>query len=328
VILDAEISFTGALVVTNDFVAITAADDQREAYTPFTRIFQWVDEPPPKWWSHDVAWWAIATAYFGPEHEEFDDIVVMSQEGHVQYIGDHAPLNEKIPGSGVFSEGAQRWGYLSGLRQIGDHLYACGGAGQVYKRLGPNNWVHMDEGLLQDPKVEKRLLLSDINGTSESDIYVSASYPGTAGLEGRAFHFDGQQWRGFEMPEMGYLIAIFIEAPDRIWMCGQNGALVYGNAAAGFIDVSAVDDNQLFYSLTKFQNRIVLGSNMGLFQFDGQFITPLMTGLKPEPEREGDIHTVQTFDGMLWCIGSKDIVRYDGSKWERIHHPDNPKIGE
>lgn len=32
-------------------------------------------------------------------------------------------------------------------------------------------------------------------------------------------------------------------------------------------------------------------------------------------------------DGVLWCVGLKDIVRFDGTVWTRIHHPDNRKIG-
>ncbi len=326
--MSAALEITGAVVVERDYVYFSGSLDSSEPYSPHTRLFWYDEQDEENWHSHDVDWWTNGLAVYLADADAEWELCAMSQEGEVEFVGGHRPVVEKIPGAGVFRAGAAGWGYLRQLRQIGRCLYTCGGAGQVYKRLGPDNWVHMDEGILQDPKVEKRLLLSDINGTSESDIYVSASYPGAAGLEGRAFHFDGTKWRRIELPEVGYLNAVYIEAPDRIWMCGQNGALVYGNAQAGFVNVSAVEDNQLFYSLTKHQNKIVLGSNLGLFQFDGQVITPLMTGLKPEPEREGDIHTVQTFDDMLWCIGSKDIVRYDGSKWERIHHPDNPKIGE
>jgi hypothetical protein len=33
-------------------------------------------------------------------------------------------------------------------------------------------------------------------------------------------------------------------------------------------------------------------------------------------------------DGVLWSIGPKDIARFDGQAWVRIHDPDNPRIEE
>ena len=41
-----------------------------------------------------------------------------------------------------------------------------------------------------------------------------------------------------------------------------------------------------------------------------------------------DANIVDSYDKVLWSIGPKDIARFDGKKWERIHHPDNPRIGE
>lgn len=51
----------------------------------------------------------------------------------------------------------------------------------------------------------------------------------------------------------------------------------------------------------------------------------VVTDLHPDLQ---DANIVDSYDKVLWSIGPKDIARFDGKKWERIHHPDNPRIGE
>jgi hypothetical protein len=112
-------------------------------------------------------------------------------------------------------------------------------------------------------------------------------------------------------------------------MCGANGTLLLGNAVDGFKSLSSVDDNQLFLSVCKFQDKIYLGSNLGLFVYDparhDAGIAKVQTGLSPELQ---DANIVDSVGEVLWSIGPKDIARFDGRQWERIHHPDNERIGE
>lgn len=72
-----------------------------------------------------------------------------------------------------------------------------------------------------------------------------------------------------------------------------------------------------------------LASNLGLFIYDPNDheagIQKVVTDLHPDLQ---DANIVDSYDKVLWSIGPKDIARFDGKKWERIHHPDNPRIGE
>lgn len=59
----------------------------------------------------------------------------LCEEGRILFTGG-GYTTEEIPGAGVNRSDSVGWGYLSDIQQIGDHLYACGYSGQVYKRWG------------------------------------------------------------------------------------------------------------------------------------------------------------------------------------------------
>jgi hypothetical protein len=323
------VEFTTGFVMNETGIVVAASPDDDPPFRPFTRIFQFTEQPSVDWWVHNEDWLARSITYFGPSGEIFDDTVVLSEDGHVQYLGEHAALTEKISGAGVHAEDSKGWGYLSDLQQIGDHLYASGYRGQVYKRRGPNDWIHFDEGLLQTPDtpMEQSIALSVINGPHENAIY-AAGYEGSAGHPPKAFFWNGERWREIQLPPVAEGINnMYIESEQRIWMCGSNGTLLLGNAVDGFNSLSAVEDNQWFLSICKYRDLIFLGSNLGLFFYDpnnhAQGIREVKTNLQPELQ---DANIVDCAGEVLWSIGPKDIARFDGKTWTRVDHPDNPPI--
>lgn len=322
-------TFVHAAAADTDLLRIAASMDANPGDAYFTRVFTLDEQRETLWSHHDVNQRiAVVGTYLVPPTIDCFNFVAMSDEGDLTLYTEARPSEEKIPGAGVFSEGAVGWGYMSALKQIGEHLYACGGAGQVYQRRGPNDWVHMDQGLLQPPDVAERLLPRAIDGPGEADIYLVGGIS-ASGLPPFACHWNGAAWRRLPLPAVAErLTALHVESPERIWLCGANGTLLRGNAREGFTSLSTVDDNQLFLSLCRFQGRIYLASNLGLHVYDpadhAGGIRPVVTGLQPELQ---DANVVDAVDGVLWSIGPKDIARFDGTRWQRIHDPDNPRIG-
>lgn len=326
-----DVTFLTAIAYGRDRLRVAGSPDEDEPYTPYTVWYTHFADDKDEPWVHIVSrWWAVAVVKYVPNEAGVDwAIVGMSNEGHFHYTYDAGEINEKIPGAGVFSEGAGGWGYMSGLKQIGAHLYACGGAGQVYKRLQEQQWIHMDTGLLQDAGVSERLLLSAIDGANETAIYAVGSLS-AMGYPPKAYFWNGLHWREIHLPKVAESInAIYIESELRIWLCGANGTLLLGNQRDGFKSLSTVHDNQLFYCICKYRDFIILGSNIGLYFYEPNNATVgirrVVTGLVPE--LQGASNVVDAVDGVLWSIGPKDIARFDGQRWERIHHPDNPRIG-
>ncbi|WP_431261851.1 hypothetical protein ACQ859_16465 [Roseateles chitinivorans] len=324
----APVEFINAVALDGESIYISGSLDALPAYSAHVRLFLYDELVDPVWRHHDVDWWSIATAVFVESDEAPWALSCLSNEGQVEYIrssGD--PIVESIPGAGVHRSGAVRWGYMSNLKQIGDHLYACGGAGQVYKRLGKDHWVHMDEGVLQAPDVDDRLLPSAIDGPHEEAIYLVGALA-ESGYPPRVHFWNGKTWRQLELPEVAErLTCIYVETETRIWLAGANGTLLLGNAEDGFVSLSSVDDNQLFLGVCEYFGKVYLPSNLGLFVYDVDNpqagIQEVVTGLTPELQ---DARIIDRASGVLWSVGGKDIAKFDGKVWTRIQHPDNDPI--
>ncbi len=222
-------------------------------------------------------------------------------------------------------------GLMTHLREIGGQLWACGHMGQVYRRFGRDDWRHQDRGLYVhiDPDrfanadamleaINAAPVLNCLDGSSEHDVYV-------VGLQGFVAHFDGKRWQRVTLNTDEHLTWVRCYGPDEVWICGYNGTVLKGNARQGFTDVSTVDEHQTWVCLSKYQDRVYLSNEDGLYVYDGQRIEEVQTGLTPELQ---DGWRVDHADGVLWSIGIKDLARFDGQRWERIHHPDNERIDE
>lgn len=120
---------------------------------------------------------------------------------------------------------------------------------------------------------------------------------------------------------------------DRIFIGGANGYLFLGNARTGFTNLSSVDDNFTTTGLELFDNQLFIATDAGLFTLSdsgaNRQIIPFKTKLRPELQ---DAHILEAKDGVLWSFGYKDLAYLDTNRqpaqWVRVHHPDNPRIGE
>ena len=152
-----------------------------------------------------------------------------------------------------------------------------------------------------------------IGGPAEDEINVG-------GLRGDLRFRDGTALRKLDSGTTEALTGIFVETPDRIWICGREGTILRGNARDGFTNLSFLTDHRLFTSIQIHDGQCWLASNaapMGVFLYDPN-------GGRPEraPGAPRDIHTLSSKKGVLWGFGLKTIARYENGEWTLIKHPD------
>ena len=239
---------------------------------------------------------------------------------------------------------------MTSIRQIGDKLYACGEGGQLYVRHGRDNWEFLTQDLLWDPekfaydaddmpdedkdpeaydawekaydetqKNNPSYILYDLNGPSENEIYI-------CGEDGLLYMWDGQTLEDLDQEIEGALTNIHVADNGIVWICGHEGLLLSGNEEDRFDDHSDEENEQLFTSITTYQDRVILASHVSptsLFEFNKD--TEEFISIKPDIDRPLDtLYHVQAIDDVLWVVGTKAILRLKDEKWERIEHPDIP----
>jgi hypothetical protein len=310
-------------------VCLSGAMDAFDPTEPYSRAY-FLNERASNLWTfneHDFVIPSVCV-WRDPATPDRRIFVALSENGEVVLLGPQQ-AQERIPDAGLHHDLSKGFGYLNDIQQIGAHLYACGFSGQVYRRNGDDDWVHMDQGILQQPGMDGGEYFAQvIKGPHEQAIYL-AGCEYLAGYPPRADYWNGREWTRLALPvTAGRITNIFVESEDRILMCGDNGTLLMGNARDGFTTIGPLGATQLFLSVSKFQDLYYLGSNVGLFQFNpgakNRVFRKVRTRLQPELL---DANIVESVDDVLWSMGPKDIARFDGVKWERFHHPDNPPIG-
>jgi hypothetical protein len=340
------VTFTRARVRGSKLIYVACSPDDDDPFTPFTRICGYDDgivipdrdkASSNKWGGDDLDVCVTSIALYLSELETFPLFCFMSAEGDV--ILNDAPRyrREKVLGAGI-SSAESLYGRMSHLRQIGKHLYACGDGGQIYKRddaaFGEGVWTQLAPKLLQrlsdrltamqtapnSPEARAKIYFC-VNGPSEQEIYVCGAHGVILCWDGFAMH---------EVPSgtTASLINILVLNEKTIYICGRDGTLLRGNRRDGFLAVPGFGGGQGFTSMTLCGGKLYLGSNSsprGLFVYDGGLPQRVSCGMVPDIE---DVNVIDSADDVLWVVGSKDLLRFDGESWERIDYPDNDPVGQ
>ncbi|BCH62450.1 MULTISPECIES: hypothetical protein [Rhizobium/Agrobacterium group] len=347
-----QVSFTRLCAVNRDIVYLGTMPDDQELATPFTAICQYNAGE----WSYETFDFALAslTLYREPDSPH-RVLYVLGETGTV--VNFHTKDRETILDLPKAPRTKHRLGYLQAIKQIGDHLYVCGGGGQTYRRSSEGQWQALDLDLFDGPdaimdrKSELSLLSSlmalpenqtdenyakskelreknqsnilwNLSGLSEDSIYF-------AGEKKKVYWFDGEKITEIPTEADRGLLSIFVENEDRVWVAGRDGNFLVGNHKTGFRDLDAlrgIDGWPSFNGMTMFNGRLYLSSYAdprGLFVFDGHHVEQVRSGLTPDIE---DVSAVDAVDGVLWVMGRKDLLRYDGTHWERIDFPGNDPL--
>ena len=68
------------------------------------------------------------------------------------------------------------------------------------------------------------------------------------------------------------------------------------------------------WNLCWFADRLFIATTKGLFVLDQETVRPVdFVGDTPDTT-----YHLSARDGILWSIGAKDIMQYDGATWTRI----------
>ena len=343
------LGLVNALAVSRDVFYIVTSFEQEEAHISPSRLYQY---DHGTWRFNDYSWKIQALALYRAPGAEKRALCIASAAGDVLFPHDES-IQERIVNPDAPLAKGKRVGTISRVTQIGEHLYACGDGGQVYRRSDAGEWAILDPLLLDNesdselpdkmmmpdgqplgkrrtvltrypeliPEYLKRLQIAKVNtrirrlAGTEHRMYAAAP-------DGRVLFRDGAAFRDVPTDSKKVLVDILVEDDDRVLACGWEGALLYGNDRLGFRQLPCATGDQLFLSMASYRDLVYLASNAmpeGLFATD---LTRMeQVGGDLDPPICTSVSSVQAVDDVLWVFCNDDIVRYDGTTWTRIGLP-------
>jgi hypothetical protein len=230
---------------------------------------------------------------------------LLGKNGEVIQMAGSTVTVERIPGAGLLVPDA--YGYVNTIKNIDGELYVCGYRRQVYRRR-VGTWASIADDILTRDKARG---FFDIDGADKKHIYA-------VGWHGDIFIYDGRRWQQDDSPTNVHLGSVRCVSSKDVWIAGNEGTVLHGSF--GRWDVIKNEDiSGNWYCVEEFKGIIYLAGNVLLGYVDGNTTAILDVGLGTEVST----HRLHAKEGILWSIGEKHILRFDGNAWTEILHPDN-----
>jgi hypothetical protein len=170
----------------------------------------------------------------------------------------------------------------------------------VYRLDQPTAWTRADNGLPES------FGATAIDGFSSEEIYA-------AGYAGALWRFDGKKWKRQELPTNVHLHSVRCAKDGKVYVAGRKGTLIVGRKDKWDIIVNQALKDTL-WDLEWFEGKLYVSALSGVYELSNESIELVDFG----NEKPKTFYHLSAGKGVMWSIGEKDIVSFDGEKWTRI----------
>ncbi len=284
---------TGAVRYRDLCYLLTTKDSLSKEKIPHTRIYE-IDQG--RIGGIDLDWIGVSGTVCHFPEEKF---IALGETGNIYTLGGKQ-IKEEQPVTQeeiLFRE-------IRGISK--GRAYAVGPARKVFRRDAPDKWSDISA-----PMPEPENLLDagfeSIDGKTESDIYA-------VGWGGEIWHFDGNYWEKIDYLTNLALYKIRYAGDGFFYACGQMGTVLKGYAGQWEIVENNVTVED-FWGIEWFAGNIYISSLYLLYVLENGNLSPVDFGEVAPPST---CYHLSAADGILWSVGAKDIMQFDGNEWTRI----------
>jgi len=224
--------------------------------------------------------------------------------GEILCIGSGNVHQEKILQGA--EDSPENRGPMRGIGCIDGKAYAVGMNRQAYRRDDENLWVCIDQSA-RDPNVESSVTSFEaIDGLSVSEIY-------SVGRRGEIWLYDGSHWEPKDSPTNIILTNICCAENGTVYVCGRLGTLLQGRKENWeLIEHDSTDED--FWGIAWYDEELYLSTMRYVYVLRDNKLVRVDFGL----DIPSTCFHLSVADGVLWSIGAKDVMMFDGKQWARI----------
>ena len=243
-------------------------------------------------------WTAISCCIITNPKEQ---CITLGDDGHINLLGSGEDLYEQIP------EPPDRSGDLREVRAIDGLPYVVGANRQCFRRPKPGVWERFDQGFPPDgPDLPG---LESIHGFSAAEIYA-------VGWNGEIWERSTRTkkvWKLIGQPTSVAFLRVLCAGDGVAYAAGQGGVIFRGRGKTWEL-IPHEDTTDDIHDLEWFDGKLWISTMQRLYTLDGDKL--VLVDFDGDPP--DGCHHLSTADGILWAIGAKDVMQFDGTEWTRV----------
>jgi hypothetical protein len=252
-------------------------------------------------------WYADAVPWLGCSetvcHVPVERYLALGTDGSVSGAGGGTKVSESIANCGV---DPRKRGPLREIRGIAKgRAYAVGTCRQAYVRDGEDEWRCIDESAQIGDTPITDTSFESIDGFSEQEIY-------TVGWEGEIWKYDGSVFSKQKSPTELALYKIRCAPDGFVYACGQLGTLLRGRHDQWEI-INHESTREDLWGMEFFDGQLYVSSTHLVYLLENGKLNPVDFG----DDLPRTCYHLSAADGIMWSVGAKDVMEFDGSDWVR-----------
>ena len=200
----------------------------------------------------------------------------------------------------TFSDGFAGRIVIRSLLKIDKQVFGVGMSGLIVRRRADALWDVVEMPRPTRPGIEA------IDGFTATELYA-------VGWNGALLWLDGATTVDNASPTSVILTSICCAEDGFAYACGQEGVILRGRQARwDIICKNATDEN--LWDIASFRGVVYVSTILSLYIIHEDSLVPVVFGDDPPTS----CYKIFVHDQFLWSIGREDILRFDGSNWERL----------
>jgi hypothetical protein len=233
--------------------------------------------------------------------DPIEQVLALGEDGQVWCCGSGDVHEEIIR---TTNSDPRRRGPLRGIRAIAGRAYAVGMDRQAYRRDGASMWAAVDDGAR--PGSGQVVGFEAVDGFAENEIYA-------VGWDGEIWVYNGAIWSEVNSPTNLVLSDVCCAGDGVVYACCRRGGLLRGRGQYWEMPVSDSTIGDI-WNLAWYKDELYFSTIRWVYRLNGDEAVPVDFG----SESPTTCFHLSARDGVLWSIGAKDVLAFDGNTWSRI----------
>lgn len=247
-----------------------------------------------RWASSANLPWDATAITVADRPDEKRRLVVVGEDGQTFTYMKPTPHNGTIAKENVMIRRANN---------IDGYAYACGMHRKVFKRIDLDNWLALHAPTPQKGEVTG---FECIDGFNENEVYC-------AGWNGEIWYFNGVDWLDNSGLTSLILTSCCCAEDQNVYIVGQHGTLICGRKDQWQLIELEDDFTDDLWDVHWFAGKLYLTTMTGLYTLDGAKLEEVIF----DDVQNGTFYRLSSKEGVLWSIGSANLLSFDGKTWTR-----------